>query len=148
HVISAPTVLEYSRRLGPCDARLRHLRGGRPHSRELYGPGGAEVPIGIERRPLAELCRIGQGLPDLHCRMMQLPHEHERPRVPILSDLSASSSARCIPLTNAHRFLRFLGDSCFVRSRWRSSASTWADQKRRKGASQASTSMSASGLIR
>jgi hypothetical protein len=35
-----------------------------------------------------------------------------------------------------------------TRSRWRSRASTWADQKRRNGVSQASTSMSGSGRIR
>ena len=112
HVVLAPAVLEQPRRLGSRDARLGDLRRGRRNGRELHRSRRVEVPIGVERRPLAQLCGIGQRLPDLLRRMTQLSNENERPSVAVLSDLRAGGGARCVLLTSAHRFFPFLGGAC------------------------------------
>src|SRR4029079_12474760 len=88
HLVLAPAVLEHPRSLGPFDLRLRDARRGRPHGRELHRACGAEVPISVEWRPLAELRRIGQRLPDLRRRMTQISDENKRALVYLLAELN------------------------------------------------------------
>src|SRR5437867_425312 len=88
---------------------------------------------------------LRQRLPYLRGRVGEIADENERPLLSILLDRGSGRGARRVALT--HRFFPFL-DFCSIRSRWRSSASTCVDQKRRNGSSQSSTSLSGSGLSR
>ncbi len=145
----APQILEQLRRIGARHARLRHHGCRRADRRQRDRPNRTAGSVRIERRPLAQLRRIRQRLPDLRTADGAAPHENERPLVPVFANFGARRGARLVAVTAAHRFFLFRrGGAGFIRSRWRSSASTCADQKRRNGSSQASTSLSGSGRIR
>src|SRR5678815_2736776 len=96
------------------------------------------------------MLRLGECLPNRRRRVRQVADENERPVLSILSHLGTGSWTRCVLLGAAHVFfLPFTEDrfSIFsIFSRCCSRASTCLDQKRRKGASHASSSMSGSGL--
>src|SRR5258708_25641050 len=98
--------------------------------------------MGIEGGSLAQLRRVGERLPDFFRRVAQFSDENERPRLPVLLYLRPAGRTWCVLLPNGHRLLLgfFFGVERAMRSRWRSSASRRADQNRRNGASQASTS--------
>ena len=139
-----------SGRVGPLHAVSVTMRRRRPHGRERHGgPTVAEAPIGIERRPFAQMLGLGERLPDLRggwrsSRTRTSVHFSPSFRT---SAPAAAPGAYCSGshvLFSSFRSCRGLS----IRSRWRSSASTCSDQKRRNGTSHASSSMSGSGLSR
>src|SRR6266516_7098216 len=90
---------------------------------------------------------VRERLPNLCRRMGQVADENERPLLSIFSDLSARSGTRRVLLTAAHVF-SFLSEGTFsIFSKCCSRSSTCFDQKRRKGTSHASSSMSGSGSV-
>src|SRR6478735_10670997 len=96
---------------------------------------------------------IGERLPDPGGRVAEIADQHERPVVPVFSDLGAGRGARRVLLTGTHvfffPFLPFAADGALaIRSRCFSRVSTCAAQKRRKGTSQAASSISGSGFSR
>src|SRR6185295_10680576 len=102
---------------------------------------GPEVPVGIKRRPLAQMLGVGERLPDSGRRMAEVADQHERPVVAVFSDLGAGSGARRVLLTGTHVFFFpffpfAAGGALSIRSRCFARASTCAAQKRRKGTSQ------------
>src|SRR5882724_11359466 len=93
--------------------------------------------------------RVGQRLPDHRRRMAELADENQRPLLSVLLDLRARGGTRFVLLTAAHVFfLPFTAATFSILSKCCSKASTCLDQKRRKGASHASSSISGSGLSR
>ena len=94
HVAVAPAVLEQLRRVGPLHVGLGDLRRRRSDRRELRRAQRGEASVGVERRPFAQLRRIGQRLPDLRRRMTQVADENERPLLAFLLDLGAGRGAR------------------------------------------------------
>src|SRR4029453_14677610 len=108
--------------------------------------GGTRAPrVSVRKKggPLAQMRRVGEGLPHSRRRVAQFSDENERPLLPILGYLRPARRTRRVLLAIGHiLFLAFLfpGGDWPMRSRWRSSASTCADQNRRNGASQTSTS--------
>src|SRR5882724_6874125 len=154
-VLSAPVEFEHLGRVGPLHLALGHKRRRRPHGRELRDANGTEVPVRIERSPFAKMLGIRQRLPNRGGRLAEVADEAERPLLPILLDLGATSGPRRVLLSASHVFLAlscpflpFTEGTFSIFSKCCSRASTCFDQKRRKGASHASSSMSGSGLSR
>ena len=148
-VLSAPVEFEHLGRVGPLHLGLGDERRRRPHRRELCGANGTEVPVRIERSPFAQMLGVRERLPDLCRRVGEVADENERPLLSIFSNLGARSGTRRVLLTAAHVFFFPFTEGTFsILSRCCSRASTCFDQKRRKGTSQASSSMSGSGLSR
>ncbi len=147
-VLSAPIEFEHFERVGSFHLGLGYQRRRCSHRRELCVAHGTEVAVGIEGRPFAEVLGLRERLPNLRRRMGQVTDENERPRLSSFSDLGAGRGAGRVVVMVVHRFLPFRLGTGSMRSRWRSRASTWRVQKRRKGASHASISMSGSGRIR
>jgi len=122
--------------------------------RFTLAPGGrpemAEIPVGVERCPLAELRGIGERGPHARRRVRELAHEHEGPLVAILAHLGAGSGSGDVAFAVGHRcfLLFFTGEGVRLRFRCCSSASTCFDQNRRKGVSHSSSSCSGSGRRR
>ena len=87
---------------------------GAPTVESFAVPDGAEVAVGIERRPLAQMLGVGERLPDPGRRVAELADEHERPLVSVFSDLGAGGGARRVLLTAAHVFFLLA-----FRGRWR-----------------------------
>src|SRR5262245_38683840 len=122
-IVAAPAVLEQSRSLGSLHGALGDLGCRRPDRRELHGPHGGQVSVGVERCPLGQLRGIRQRLPHHLRRMAKLSDEDERPRVAALLNLGSRRRAGHVLLAVAHRLFPFFGVFA-IRSRWRSSAST------------------------
>jgi hypothetical protein len=131
---------------------LGYVRRRRSHCREICGADDPEVPIRIERSPFAEMLGVRERLPDLCGGMMEVADENERPPISVFPDLSARSGTRRVLLTAVHvfpfLFLTLTEGTFSIFSKCCSRASTCFDQKRRKGSSHASSSMSGSGLSR
>jgi hypothetical protein len=147
-VIATPAVLEQTRCLGPLDDALGDLRRRCSYGGELDGSNRSQVPARVERCPLGEVRRVRQRLPDQRGRVTELSNEDERPLVALLLDSRARGWTWHILLAVGHRFFPFFLGVGSIRSRWLSSASTCAPQKRRNGSSQASTSINGAGWIR
>src|SRR5206468_7703270 len=69
--VATPAELEQPRSLGSLHGGLGYLR--RADGRELHRPDGRQTPIGVVRRPLPELRRVGQRLPNLLRRVTEFP---------------------------------------------------------------------------
>jgi hypothetical protein len=93
-----------------------------------------------------QMIGIGKCPPYHGRRMAKIADENERPIVTLFSELGAGSWTWLVLFTVAHFFFPFRVGVSSTLSRCRSRASTCFDQKLRKGASQASSSMSGSGL--
>src|SRR5579875_3910433 len=63
------------------------------------------VLIGVEGRPLAELCRLGQRLPDFFRWVTQFSRENQRPFLSILSDLRPAGRTRHVLVVIGHLLL-------------------------------------------
>src|SRR6266850_6944718 len=144
HIEATPVVLEHLGSVGSRHLGFGHVRRGRSHRGELHRASNRpQAPIGVEGRPLAELRRIGERLPDFLRRLAQFPDENERPLLSVLSYLRPAGRTRRVLFASDHLLLLvffFVRVDRSMRSRWRSRASTRPDQNRRNGASQASTS--------
>src|SRR5205823_12372045 len=96
----------------------------------------------------AEMLGVRERLPDPGRRVGEVADENERPLLSIFSDLGAKGGARRVLLAAAHVFLPFPEGTFSIFSNCCSRASTCFDQKRRKGTSHASSSISGSGRRR
>ena len=128
-IVATPVVLEHPGSVGSRHRGFGNLRRGRSHRGELHrGSSRTQAPIGVERRPLAQLRRVGQRLPDLFRRVAQFSDENERPLLSVLSYLRPAGRTRCVLLAIGHLLLLVFLFRCGVdgsmRSRWRSRAST------------------------
>src|SRR5579862_573061 len=145
-ILATPIVLKHLGGVGSRHRCFSNERLGRSYRGELHPASGrAQARVGVEGRPLAKLRRVGKRLPDFFRRVAQVSDENERPVLSFLSYLRSAGRTRCVLLALSHLLLLvflFVGLDCAMRSRWRSRASTWADQNRRNGASQTSTSRS------
>ena len=149
NLLRAPIELEHLGRVGALHVRLGDERLRRSDGGELHGAHGAQVAVGVERSPLAQVLGVGQRLPDLGRRVREVADENERPLVAVLLDLGAERGTGCVLFTVAHFFFfPFKGGDLSIVSKCFSSASTCFDQKRRKGMSHSSSSMRGSGLNR
>src|SRR6185312_2507255 len=153
-ISAAPVELEHLGRFGSLHFGFDNLGRRRSERAELHGfSRDAQVPVGIVWRPFAQLRRVGDRLPYLLGGMVKVADEHERPLLAFFAlNPRPSGRTRHVLLSSGHhRFLLdfgFRGGGSSMRSRWRSSASMWVDQKRLNCASQSSTSCSGSGLSR
>src|SRR5205807_978990 len=76
---------------------------GRCHPRELHLVSNCtQAPIGVERRPFAQMRRLGKRLPDFFRRVAQLSDENERPHLSILFYLRPAGWTRCVLLAIGH----------------------------------------------
>src|SRR5690348_11396692 len=92
-VEAAPVIFEQLGRLSAGHLRLGDAQRRRAYRGELHcGSGGAEVGIGVERRPFPQACRVRQRLPDLLRWMAQLAHEDQCPVVAVLADLGTGGT--------------------------------------------------------
>src|SRR5438105_7653974 len=98
-----PVVLKH---LGSVDSRhcyFGNLRRGRCHPRELHLVSNrTQAPIGVEGRPLAQMCRFGKRPPHFFRFVAQLSHENERPHLSVLFYLRPAGRAWCVLLAIAH----------------------------------------------
>ena len=75
--------------------------------RRVPPPDGSsltQAPISVEWRPLAQLRRVGQRLPDFFRWVAQFSDENERPVFSLLSHLGAGGT-RCVVIASGHVFL-------------------------------------------
>src|SRR5262249_8806114 len=106
HVEPTPVVLERPGRFGSYHFGFGHVRRGRTHGGELHrGSGRPKVPVGVEGRPLAQLRRVGERLPDFFRRVAQFPDENQRPPLSVPVYLRPAGWTRCVPLASDHRVL-------------------------------------------
>src|SRR5262249_41624223 len=135
HVEATPVVLKHLRSVGSRHCCFGNLRCGRPHRGELYrGSNRGQAPIGIKRSPLPQMRGVGERLPDSFRRVAQFSDENERPLLSVLLYLRPAGRTGCVLRAITHLFLLFLlfiGVDLSMRSRWRSRASTHADQNQR-----------------
>ena len=151
HVAAAPLKLEHHGCVGARHGGIGDVGRTSAHRRERHvGSDDTQAAVGVERRPLAELDRVGECLPDLLRRLAQRSNENERPGVAVLlADLGAVRAARRVRIGHdLFLFFAFVRADLSIRSRWRSRASTCADQNWRKGVSQSSSSRNGSGRRR
>src|SRR5207253_7950670 len=89
---ATPVVLK---RLGSVGSRhfgFGNVQRGRSHRGELHRASNrTQAPIGVEGRPLAQLRRVGERLPDFFRRVAQFSDENERPLLSVLSYLRPAS---------------------------------------------------------
>src|SRR4051812_7583238 len=78
-VLTAPAEFEQLGRVGALHPGLGYMRRRRSHCRELCGTNGAEVPIGIEGSPFAQMVGVGERLPDLCGSVVEVADENQRP---------------------------------------------------------------------
>jgi S-adenosylmethionine:tRNA ribosyltransferase-isomerase len=102
HVV-VPRVLEQGGRVGTPHRRRGLLGTVAPGRRQGGRTELPEVAVGVERRPLAELRRVGERGPDSVRRMPQLAHEDEREAVALAMGFDVSGGARSVGFA-AHRF--------------------------------------------
>src|SRR5690349_4546908 len=92
------------------------MRRGRSHRGELHhGSNRAQVSVGVERRPLAQMRRVRKRLPDFFRRVAQFSDENERPLLSALSYLRPAGRTRRVLLAIGHRA------ACDLRASW----TTW-----------------------
>src|SRR5579864_6431662 len=104
HIEATPLVFKRVGSVGSRHCCFGNARRGRSHSSELHrGANLTQVPIGVKGSPLAQMCRVGQRLPDFFRRVAQFSDENERPLLfpvlsPFLSHLRPAGRARCVLL--------------------------------------------------
>src|SRR5437763_17030385 len=104
HIEATPVVLERLGSVGSPHFGFGNVRRGRSHRGELHrGSNRTQAPIGVEGRPLAQLRRVGERLPDLFRRVAQFSDENERPLLSVLSYLRPAGRTRCVLLASGHR---------------------------------------------
>ena len=105
-VVAAPAILQELRSLRALHARFGYVHGGRADRGQLYGADRGEAAIRVERRPLAEVRRVRQRLPDLRRRMLEIADEDERPLVSVFLYLRPAGRARHVLFAIDHILLR------------------------------------------
>src|SRR6185295_14669518 len=102
-VVATPLVLEHVGSVGSGHCCFGNLRRGRSHGGELHpGSDRTQAPIGVKGSPLAQMRRVGEGLPDFFRRVAQFSDENERPPLAVLSYLRPGGRARCVVLAIDH----------------------------------------------
>src|SRR5207249_680103 len=88
HIEATPVVLEHFGSIGSLHFCFGNVRPGRSHGGELHRASHhSQAFVGVEWRPLTQLCRVSQRLPDFFRRVTQLSDENERPLVSVLTYL-------------------------------------------------------------
>src|SRR5204863_8753348 len=101
---ATPVVLERLGSVGSPHFGFGNVQRGRSHRGELHrGSNRTQAPTGVEGRPLAQLRRVGERLPDLFRRVAQFSDENERPLLSVLSYLRPAGRTRCVLLASGHR---------------------------------------------
>ena len=153
YMASAPTMrpmgrFEHLGRVGPLHLGLVYMRRRRPHCRELCGANGTEVPVRIERAH----SRRCSGSVSAFKPLQEGGGGRGRERASTSLHLCEPQRQQRHPARIAHgcscRLFPFREGAFSILSKCCSRASTCFDQKRRKGTSHASSSMSGSGLSR
>src|ERR1700745_2715675 len=109
HVEAAPVVFKNVGRVGSRHGGFGNAQCRRSYGRELHrGSDCAEVPIGVEGSPLAEMHRVRQRLPDFFRSVAQLADENEFPLFlavlqPLLLDVRSAGWTRRVLLAIDHR---------------------------------------------
>ena len=85
---------------------------GAPTVESFTVPVVGEAPVRVERRPFAQVRRIGDRFPDFARRMTQVADENQRPLLPFLVNPRARGGARLITLTRAHFFFLLRRGGC------------------------------------
>src|SRR6266446_6623321 len=99
HIEATALVLKHLRSVGSRHGCFGNMRRGRSHRGELHrGSNRAQVPIGVEGRPLAQMRRVGKRLPDFLRRVAQFSDENERPLLSALSYLRPARRTRYVLL--------------------------------------------------
>src|SRR5439155_13940428 len=97
HIEAPPVVLERLGCVGSRHSCFGNVRRGRSHRGELHRASNrTQAPIGVEGRPLAQLRRVGERLPDSFRRVAQFSDENERPLLSVLSYLRPARGTRCV----------------------------------------------------
>src|SRR6266699_3622012 len=106
HIEAPPVVLKRVGSVGSPHFGFGNVQRGRSHRGELHrGSNRTQAPIGVEGRPLAQLRRVGERLPDFCRRVVPFADENERPLLSLLSYLRPAGRTRCILLAIGHRLL-------------------------------------------
>jgi hypothetical protein len=108
HIEIAPGVFKQRGGVGSLHRGLGNAWGGSSDGGELHGGSNrAQVSVGVEGSPLAQMRRVGKGLPDFFRRMAEFSGQNECPRFFVV--LSAVllysryvSGARCVVLAIGH----------------------------------------------
>jgi hypothetical protein len=104
-VLPAPVVLKQLRSIGSCHDGLGNLLRGRSYCGEFYfGSNVAQIAIGLKGRPLAQLRRVGQCLPDFLRRVAQFSDQNERPLRSVLPYLRPAGGTRFVRVAIFHLF--------------------------------------------
>src|SRR5213078_406805 len=72
------------------------------HPGEVHRSNRTQAPVGLIRRPLAQVRWVGKRLPDFFRRVAQFSDENERPLLSVLSHLSPAGRTRCVLLALDH----------------------------------------------
>src|ERR1700733_5927301 len=97
HIEATPLVLKHLRSVGSGHGCFADTRSGGTYRGEFHrGAHRAQVSVGVERSPLAQVRRIGKRLPDLPRRMRQFSHKNQRPLLAVLSYLRPAGRTRCV----------------------------------------------------
>src|SRR5882672_2582835 len=103
HVEATPVVRKQPGSISLRHGRFGNMRRGRSHRGELHrGSNRAQASIGVEGRPLAELRRVGERLPDFFRRLPQFSDENERPLFSVLLNLCPAGGTWCEVLAIDH----------------------------------------------
>src|SRR5882724_169414 len=106
HIEATPLVLKHLRSVGSRHGCFGNMRRGRSHRGELHrGSNRTQAPIDVEGRPLAQMRRVGQRLPDFFRQVAQFSDENERPLLSVLSYLRPAGRTRGVLLPNGHLLL-------------------------------------------
>src|SRR6202047_4306284 len=106
-----PTVIAVFKHLGSVSSRHSSFdRRGRSHPGQFHRSNRTQVRVGHKGRPLAQMRRVGERLPDFFRRVAQFSDENERPLIfvvlyPILSYLRPVGRTRCVLLAIGHLLL-------------------------------------------
>src|SRR5580658_5895329 len=97
HVEATPLVLKHLRSVGSRHGCFGDTRRGRTHRGELHrGSNRAQVPVGVEGRPLAQMRWVGKRLPDFFRRVAQFSHKNQRPLLAVLAYLRPACRTRYV----------------------------------------------------
>src|SRR5258706_1005752 len=110
-IVATPVVLKNLGRVGSRHCSFGNVRRRCSHRGELHrGSSRTQAPIGVEGRPLAQMRRVGERLPDFFRRVAQFSDENERPLVftvlsPVLSYLRTACGTWCVLRAVGHYLL-------------------------------------------
>src|SRR5919109_783268 len=106
HIEAAPLVLQRLRSIGSRHHCFGNARRGRSYRGELHrGSNRAQTPIGVEGRPLAQMLRLRERLPDFLRRVTQLLDKNERPLLAVFLYLRRGGRTRFVLFALHHLLL-------------------------------------------